>query len=158
MSQRTIKDTYIQMEEQAAIFGGIFTLANRLQLLGDKFDNEITTKQWLLIASISKHRNPPTISEVADQIGYSRQNVKKMATILEREGFLVLQRDTKDARILRMLLTEKCRNHFEQREAREQEFLDALFRNFDTLKLSGLYQGMTQLAMNVTEMEKQYEK
>lgn len=146
------------IEQKAYIFGAIFTLANHIQLLGDKFDKEITTKQWLLIASITKHTSPPTISEVAGQIGYSRQNVKKMALILEREGFLVLQRDAKDARILRMLLTEKCRNHFEQREARELEFLGTLFSNFDTNKLLGLYQGMSQLAVNVTEMEKQYDQ
>ncbi len=146
------------MEEKAYIFGAIFTLANHIQLLGDKFDKEITTKQWLLIASITKHTSPPTISEVAGQIGYSRQNVKKMAVILEREGFLVLQRDAKDARILRMLLTEKCRNHFEQREASELKFINTLFSNFDTSKLLGLYQGISQLALNVTEMENQYDQ
>ena len=146
------------IEKIASIFGGIFTLANRLQVLGDKFDKEITTKQWLLIASIAKHASPPTISEVAGQIGYSRQNVKKMAVILERQGYLVLQKDMHDARILRILLTEKCSNHFKQREDRELEFLLTLFRDFDPSKLTGLYQGISHLAANLMEMEKQYDK
>ena len=146
------------IEEKAFIFGAIFTLANRLQVLGDKFDKEITTKQWLLIASIAKHASPPTISEVAGQIGYSRQNIKKMAVILERQGYLVLQKDVHDARIIRIHITDKCRNHFKQREDSELEFLLTLFRDFDPSKLTGLYQGISHLAANLMDMEKQYDK
>lgn len=143
--------------EKAYIFGGIFTLANRLQLIGDKFDPNLTTKQWFLLAGIAQFQpKTPTISEVSAQLGSSRQNVKKMASILEREGFLVLQKDSKDARILKLCLTDKCETYFKQREAREDEFLDKLFTNFEPSLLYGLYQGLNKLAENVMEMEKDY--
>ena len=41
---------------QAYIYGGIFTLSNKLQLLGDKFDSNISTKQWFLIAVIASFK------------------------------------------------------------------------------------------------------
>lgn len=74
------------IEKKAYIFGGILTLANRLQALGDKLDENVTLKQWLLIAVILKSgRSSPTISEVAKLVGNSRQNVKKMAGLLEKD-------------------------------------------------------------------------
>lgn len=147
------------LNEKAFIFGSIFTLANRLQVLGDKFDENLTMKQWLLLASITTiNEKAPTISEIANVIGYSRQNVKKTASILEREGFITFQKDITDARILRIILTEKCEYFFKQREQRELEFLEQLYDGFDTNLVTGLFQGLTKLAENMMEMEKQYAK
>lgn len=147
------------IKEKAYIFGSIFTTANRLQILGDKFDEHLTTKQWLLIASIKQKGNAtPTISEVSHQIGNSRQNVKKMASILEKAGFLSLEKDKNDARILRIRLTEKCINHFIQREQRELDFIEQLFTGFDTHVVTGLCEGLSKLADNIIEMETQYVK
>lgn len=58
------------LEQKAYIFGTIFTLSNKLQVLGDEFDKNITIKQWLFILGISQFNEPPTISEVANFIGY----------------------------------------------------------------------------------------
>lgn len=77
-----------QIQEKAFIFGAIFTLANRLQILGDKLDENITVKQWLLLATISKSEHPaPSLSEVAKTIGNSRQNVKKWLLFLKIKVF-----------------------------------------------------------------------
>ncbi len=91
---------------EAYIYGGIFALSNKLQLLGDKFDSNISTKQWFLIAIIASFKyEAPTISMTAERMGTSRQNVKKMASILERRGFLVIVKDKEDGRIQRLELT-----------------------------------------------------
>lgn len=145
------------IKEKTHIFGLVFTLANKLQVLGDKFDENLTIKQWLLLAGIFKNENDtPTISEVASLIGNSRQNVKKMSIILEREGFLKLQKDLTDARILRISLTMKCQDYFKQREKREIEFLEKLYVGFDTNLIKGLDNGISKLEENINEMEKQY--
>ena len=147
------------IDEKSFIFGSIFTLANRLQILGDKFDKNITIKQWLLLAGISTYTEyAPTLSEVAILIGNSRQNVKKMALILEREGFLSLVKDSHDARILRLSLTKKCTDYFDNREHKEQVFLDTLFRGLDPVLMNGLYEGIIKLTNNIEEMENQYAK
>ena len=77
-----------ELEQKAFIFGTIFTLSNRLQALGDEFDKNITTKQWLFILGVSKFKEPPTISEVANRIGYSRQNAKRIAAALHKTGYV----------------------------------------------------------------------
>ena len=87
--------------DQATAFGTIFVLANKLQILGDRLDPRLTVKQWLLLAGIASTADgQPTLSTLATRIGSSRQNVKKMAIILEREGFVSLSKDPQDARAL----------------------------------------------------------
>jgi len=143
----------IDMEKQAYIFGGILTLANRLQVLGDKLDDNITLKQWLFIAVISKLEQPPTISEVAQVTGNSRQNVKKMAALLVKQGFVSLTKDEQDARIVRIHLNPKCIAYFQNRSDKENEFMTSLFNAFDDQLTDGLYEGMMKLAENVNRME-----
>lgn len=145
------------LEKKAHIFGSVFILANRLQVLGDKFDRNLTIKQWLLLVGILKNRgNSPTISEIASFIGNSRQNVKKMALLLEKKGFLKLEKDSNDARILRISLTSECHEYFHQREKRELEFFEKLYDGFDTNIIKSLDNGISKLEKNIIKMEKQY--
>lgn len=144
---------------QAYIYGGIFALSNKLQLLGDKFDPDISTKQWLLIAILASFKNEaPTISMTAKKIGSSRQNVKKMAAILEKSGFLKIVKDKEDGRIQRLELTKYSMEYFKQRYDREEKYMESLFEDFDETTLTGLFNGMKQLEKNISRMESQYEE
>lgn len=144
------------LEEKAHIFGTIFVLSNKLQLLGDKMDRRLTVKQWLLLAGIFKSENPaPTIGEVAARIGSSRQNVKKMALILEKAGFVTLRKDPVDARMLRISPTQACVEHLRTREEKELRFLETLFEGFGPDELPAFCRALTKLKDNVQEMEKQ---
>ena len=143
-----------KIEKEAYILGAIFTFANRLQFLGDKLYENISMKQWLLIAVISKCKSyPPSISEIAEIIGSSRQNVKKMALILQERGFVSLDKDSNDARVIRITLTPKCLTYFQEKEEKELQFMSSLFDNFDETHTNGLYEGLAKLAENITEME-----
>lgn len=138
-----------EIEQRAYIFGAIFALSNRLQVLGDAFDSNMTIKQWLFLVSVAKFSDMPTISEVAEFIGYSRQNAKRIASDLEEQGFVTVAKDAKDARALRIALTEKCRGYFADREKRELEFLEKLFSGFDTRLTAGLFDGLQKLQGNI---------
>lgn len=151
------KKEYEKME--AELYGGIFALSNKLQLIGDKFDSNISTKQWFLIAVISSFQGEaPTISMTAERIGSSRQNVKKMAVILEKSGFLKIAKDEKDGRIQRLELTEYCMDYFKKRHDSEQKYLERLFTDFDEELLIGFFRGMKQLEKNILWMEKENEE
>jgi Transcriptional regulators len=144
---------------QAYIYGGIFALSNKLQLLGDKFDSNISTKQWLLIAIIANFKDEvPTISMTAEKFGSSRQNVKKMASILEKRGFLTIVKDKEDGRIQRLKLTERCIDYFKQRHEREEKYMEGLFADFDEELLTGFFRGMKQLEKNIMKMGSQNEE
>lgn len=141
-----------ELEEKAYIFASIFALSNKLQVLGDAFDENITIKQWLFIVGVSKFSEPPTISEVAKFIGYSRQNAKRMAVALDERGYVTITKDRNDARALRITLTQKCTEYFTQRSDREVEFLNKLFTGFDANLTNDVYKGLTRLADNIEMM------
>ena len=140
-------------DKKAYIFGGLFFLSNKIQNAGDKLFTEITTKQWfLLISIIQSGIENPTITEVSNIIGYSRQNVKKLAVHLQNAGLIELIKDTKDSRILRVTLTEKCFQYFESRQAPEEEFLESLYYGVTDKELNDMFLVMNKLEKNILKL------
>lgn len=143
---------------KAFIFGSIFTLSNKLQILGDRFDKNLTVKQWLLLAGIHNSQNEsPTIGEVAGIIGNSRQNVKKMLLILERLGFVKIENDLNDGRVQKIRMTEKCLDYLKQRERKELEFLEQLFEGFQPSDIQELIRGIWKLEQNIISISRVYQ-
>ena len=141
-----------ELKQKAYIFATIFTLSNRLQTLGDEFDENFTTKQWLFILAVSRFKEPPTITEVANFIGYSRQNAKRIAADLQKAGHIILQKDENDARALRIIINPGCIEHFKKRDKREIEFLEQVFTGFDAELTNSMYKGFVKLDKNIKDM------
>lgn len=148
------------IEKKAYIFGSIFILSNKLQNLGDKTFENITTKQWLLIAALYKTPSGQvTLTNLAETIGSSRQNVKQLALNLEREGLIELKNNSKDARSLLVVPTTYCDEIFESREEKENEFVENVFKDFKENEIANLFDAMSKLTVNIYEMEESlYEK
>jgi DNA-binding MarR family transcriptional regulator len=138
-----------ELGQKAYIFATIFTLSNKLQVLGDEFDKNITTKQWLFILAVSTFEESPMISEVANFIGYSRQNAKRIAAALHKTGYVTISKDKNDARALRIKLNPKCTEYFKKRDKREIEFLEKIFTGFDGELTYGVYKGLVRLEQNI---------
>lgn len=59
------------LDKQKYIFGRLFLLSNKLQVIGDRaLDEEMTIRQWLLTLAIAQFGStPPTFSTVAELMG-----------------------------------------------------------------------------------------
>ena len=148
-----MKITDMDIPKQAFIYGAIHMLSNRLQTVGDRIDPTISSKQWFLLAVVSKFKEaPPNVSDVAEVLGTSRQNVKKMANILETQGFLKLEKDKNDLRSVQLFLTEKCGNYFKSREQQETEYIERIFSGIDNETLDSLCIGLEKLAENIDKL------
>ena len=144
-----------EVNKKQFIFGSLFLLANRLQVIGDRWDSDITMKQWFLIVMISQFgETPPKLSEVAEFMGSSRQNVKQLALKLEQRGFLHIEKDKHDIRVIRLKVTDVCKVFFKERQDREIAFLKELYKDFSEEEIEHLYKGMYQLSENVFKMDK----
>jgi len=141
------------LENKAYVFSRIFMLANRLQALGDRLDATITVKQWLMIAIIMRSGGSPSLGEIAGHMGNSRQNTKKMAVILQKQGFLQVEQDPQDRRMVRVTVTERCRDYFRNREERELRFIDQLFASLEPELLGAVQEGIGKLMTNLADME-----
>jgi DNA-binding MarR family transcriptional regulator len=143
------------IDKQKFIFGSLFLLANKLQAIGDKYlgKDEITTKQWFLTAMISQFKDKaPTLSEVGELMGSSRQNVKQLALKLEEKGFLMIEKDEHDSRALRLKLTEKSEIFWSKREEKDNEFIMDLFNNFDENEINIMFNTFNKLAENLNKL------
>ncbi|TLG72518.1 MarR family winged helix-turn-helix transcriptional regulator [Culicoidibacter larvae] len=147
------------MRNQEFIFGAMFQYSNKLQNIGDRVFGDISMKQWFLLAAIHAIAlEHPGLSEVADFIGYSRQNVKKIALQLESAGLVVLQKDKDDKRFTRISMTPACHQYLKTREPDEERLMKQLFRNFSATELDVLAQLMYKLGDNITTMDAEISK
>lgn len=100
----------------------------------------ITTKQWLMSIVISAgFRRPPSIQEVADALSTTHQNVKQIAAGMERRGFMTLERDPQNKRIIRLKVTDKCTELFQRRSENDERSMLSMFENLTDDELRSLF-------------------
>lgn len=94
--------------EAVRTFRLVSVLATQLRRLSDARmrGDAMTTRQATLI-TIAKELGRPSLTEVADVMSTSHQNVKQIALPLVRRGFLQLVADTNDGRVRRLVVTAK---------------------------------------------------
>ena len=127
------------------VYGTIFSLANRMQCVGDRRDSEVTTMQCFMMANLTLFEDYRlNLGEMAQLLGTSRQNARKMADLLKRKGFVDLKRDGRNIRIA-------------LREKQESAYLEELFDGMDEQLVEHMKAGLTDLLENVARYEKKLE-
>ena len=122
------RDVVTEMDGRYALFGLLFALQNRLQAVGDTFYDEITCKQFFLMACTNLFQGEaPTVQDLAQVMGSSHQNVKQILNKLEQKGFVSVEPDAADRRKLRISLTEYAAVTGEKYRVKEEEFMTGLF-------------------------------
>jgi len=113
----------------------------------------LTTKQFLMLLIIQRlFRSPPSIREVADAMSMTHQNVKQVAANMERRGFLTLERDEKNRRIIRLKVTEQCRVFWEKRAVDDIPSVLALFENLSDDEMKALFDLMTKVEQKAEQL------
>lgn len=136
------------------LFGMLFVLGNRLQTIGDGFYEELTCKQWFVMAGISLFEaNPPTMNELADKIGSSHQNIKQIVLKLEKAGFVEIYGDEKDRRKTRVKLKEKSFELSQKYHQKEIEFLSALYDGIENENLKITTETIAKMEGNLIKIK-----
>ena len=144
------------MDDRSYLFGSIFILSNRMDtLLQREFKQfDITTKQWFLsVITDNLFDNPPTMKEVANEMGSSHQNVKQVALKLEQKGLLILEKDKKDARTTRLKLTENSYDFWKMIKEEGAVFTETLFKDIDKDELAIARRVMEKMLLTINEMD-----
>ena len=145
-------------EREQFIFGMIFYLSNQLQVIADKDGGELTLKQWFLLIMITKIENKsPTINLIADFMGYTRQNAKKILLLLEEKGFVQINKSINDSRAQNISLTEKSVEYFSNTKDFGNKLLDDLFHGLDNNKINSLFDSFQVLSENINRMKHEKE-
>lgn len=143
---------------KAKVFGSFFLLANKLQVIGDKLDPNVTTKQWLFLATLLKNKDFTGISNFSKSLGYSRQNAKRIAESLEKKGFLKIDTSKEDNRVQNIKMTDYGINHLKSRNSKEKEFIDKLYLGISDEELELLDKTFMKLFKNIESMKIDYSR
>ncbi len=153
-----------------AIFNSLFIVGNKLQTLFDNHIPEISLKQFMLLSLIRHSKKPFTFTKLGGLLGCSRQNIKKLASVLEKKGFVTIEQSPADMRALCICPAPKLEDYFENVFSNYQKELSFLFsvyteeeiRTFFTLFMK-LYTGieclesMSKDSTLISKKENEYE-
>ena len=142
------------MDHKYALFGLFFAFHNRLQAVGDSFYEEITCKQFFLLACMNLYpEEAPTANELAKTMGCSRQNVKEILNSLEKKQFVRLENDENDKRKKRVYLTEQAKIMGAKYQQKEIEFLKHLYEGVSDEEVDSAYSIISKIEDNLKRME-----
>lgn len=159
---RKFSDTVENQEK--AVFNTLFIAANKLQTLFDGRIPEVSLKQFMLLSVVRHAEGPQTFTQLGALLGCSRQNIKKLAAVLEKKGFIAIEQSPLDSRAMCICPTEKVESFFQNEFAQYQRELRHLFAVYTDEEITALfhlltklYEGIDHLAA-VTDSEPIYRK
>lgn len=142
-----------KMDKRYIIFGNIFLLANRLQNVMDQTSNELTSRQWFVIAMLGMFDYPPTLKELATVCDSSHQNTKQIVLKLEAKGFVKIETDPKDRRAIRIVATDECRRWSEENEEFSQKFIERMFKGLSKEEIEVMNSVQQKIYDTLAEMK-----
>lgn len=136
------------------IHGAVFLLANRLQAVGDSVMGDITSKQWFALLAAAQWPGVPRVTDVAAQLGTSRQNAAKLLEQLAQKGYVQLDSGEDDRRSRQVRLTAKAEEKMPLISAKGEASLQRLFYGIADEDIDTAGRVLLQLFANAGEMQK----
>jgi MarR family transcriptional regulator for hemolysin len=149
----------IPENNQYVLFGGAFILANKLQSVADKKSIGLSTKQWFLMRNLQdlSTESPPTITMLAKETDTSRQNVSKMLSTLQKQGYVILRDSEADRRSQTVEMTIKGKEMLEQMAGRSTSFFAELFNGISGEEIEAAAKVVIKLIENLKKMQEDFE-
>ncbi|MCQ2576428.1 MAG: MarR family transcriptional regulator [Treponema sp.] len=142
------------MPPQHGLFGLLFAFMNRLQAVGDSFYEEITCKQFFLMACMNLFREEaPTANQLCQVMGCSRQNVKEILNSLVKKELIALNQDSADKRKQRIYLTEKAMVMAAKYQQKEMAFMDLLYKDISDEEIRVVFKIISRMEENLKRGE-----
>ncbi len=134
------------------VFGYILLLGNKLQLFGDSLMEDFSLKQWFLLIMIKEMpMDSPSVNQIAEFTGTSRQNIRKMLAILERKEYINMKPSETDTRALCITLTNKTKNYMDTHEKWGEQLTERLFCEVSEKELDVFMRVSERLFQNIEE-------
>ncbi len=144
------------ISDEPMIFALLLIISNKMNTLLEREFKEfnVTTKQWFLFDTInSLFDSPPTMKELASEMGSSHQNIKQVALKLQQKGLLKLEKDKKDARVTRLRLTEQSYDFWEKTDPKGTGFREKMFKEINKKDIARTRVLLEKMLLNLSEIE-----
>ncbi len=137
-----------ETRKMAEVFSYLFVLNQRIEYIIDSFleKYDLTTKQLLTLIAIGNAFDyNPSLSEVADVLSTSHQNVKQIALNLRKRGFVEIVVDPKDRRRRLLHLTADNDKFWEEREKENYENMKMIFSSLSKSEMTEFHRIIVKL-------------
>ena len=138
--------------QMKAIFSSLFILQNQLQTIFDH-QTKLTLKQFMLLTMVRQSQQHLTFTQLGRLLGCSRQNIKKLASVLRQKGFVQIQPSSQDARALVIVPTEKLGCYFKEAEDFHRKKLSCLFQEYSDEEVGQFFRLFMKLYHGVERLE-----
>lgn len=121
---------------------------------------DLTNEQFHLLIQLFQHKEltvssgklPPTVSEIAADIGNAPNTLSEKIKRLEKKDLVKRVKDSKDLRITRLSLTDKGQNLMENiKEESTKTYIYKALERMDEKSLKNLLDGLEQFNKNLIE-------
>ena len=127
-------------------YATLFSLTNKIQVQGDKYFENITSRQFMtMVAIIHLPKDGTTINNIARKLGTTKQSVKQLIDILENKGYVVSVPSEQDKRAVNVLVTESGRQAMADCNNTGIKYLEDLFNEFSQEELVLLWCALKKL-------------
>ncbi|MDP4145530.1 MAG: MarR family transcriptional regulator [Bacillota bacterium] len=100
-------DLYREAFLMQQTYATLFSLANKLQVQGDKYLEGLTSRQYMAMIAIAHlPEDETTLNNIARKLGTTKQSVKQLITIMENKGYVITVPSPKDKRAVNIKITE----------------------------------------------------
>lgn len=154
LNDLTTKFSSSTENQRKAIFSTLFIAGNKLQTLFDNHIPEVSLKQFMLLSIVRQSEENLTFTQLGNLLGCSRQNIKKLAGVLEKKGFITIQRSPQDTRALCICLTQKGDDFFQNDFLTHQKELEYLFEVYTEQEIETLFTLLSKLYAGIEHLEK----
>ena len=144
------------IESSYFLIGLLSAFENRFQAVADSTMKEISWKQFFALICINMCKEKPTVTEFAEIMGSSHQNVKQILLKLEKKGFVSITADESDKRKLRIELTEYCKEFCAKNDEMAMNIMRKMFEGVSNEQLQVTIQTIIHIEDNLKEI-REYE-
>jgi DNA-binding MarR family transcriptional regulator len=126
-----------------------FRLNGRLLRAGDEIARplHLTSARWQVLGAIEDQ--PLSVAQIAHRMGLARQNVQRLADVLEKKGVVDFAPNPKHARAKLVCLTTKGRNAVQELNQRQAQWANRIASSVQTGDLEAALKTMKKLRERV---------
>ena len=139
--------------QEKGIFSTLFIAGNKLQTLFDSRIPKLSLKQFMLLSILRQAKAPMTLTQLGNVLGCSRQNVKKIAAVLEKKQFVTFEKSPDDARAIRICPTLQADAYFKDEFVPYMKELKILFEVYSEEEIHTLYHLMMKMYQGIERLE-----
>ncbi len=154
LDELTIKFSSSTVKQRKAIFSTLFIAGNKLQTLFDNHISGVSLKQFMLLSIVRQSKEQLTFTQLGNLLGCSRQNIKKLADVLMKKGFITIQQSPHDTRAMCICPTEKVNDFYKNDFSEYQEKLKYLFEVYTDQEIETLFTLLSRLYAGIENLEK----